>query len=492
MCASSSKQSEIYIPKKEEELTKLKKQQGVSVGIVLPTLNEEKTIGKILDTWKPLMDRHLIDEIIVIDSGSSDKTREEVEQRNIPFYDAEKAFRSMAIHKIGGKGENMWLGLFNTNSDILVIVDSDIEDPKEETIVNLVSPIIEDDDIMLSKSIFYRATQNVKSDNLVGGRVTRLSVKPIMQILFPELNNVLQPLNGNIAIRRSVLEKMPVARQYDADLDILLHVACKHGPNSIAQVNCGSFKQEGQTLDALERMAHQCVRLLFAVAHDTQRISTQNDIPHHFVQHLVGNEGIKEELHPYNAGKLPPAIEIMEYHSKKTGEIQFLRHSLTKDNLEHRFQGKKQAPIDIEYLPKYLKETKEELEAKPDVIVCSSLIRTHQTAQAILAHKRWKDIPIVTVQSLDERDWGELQGKTREEARWKYPEIDEKVDDLYFSPQGAESIAEVKDRATEGIKKIKKLYSGKKILCITHAGVLLSLNLRPGDKIKLNALAPED
>lgn len=492
MHRTDNKRSEIYTPKSEEEVTQLKIKQGLSVGIVLPTLNEEKTIGKILDTWKPLISRGLIDEIVVIDSGSTDSTKKEVTKRNIPFHDAENTFRSMDIHKIGGKGENMWLSLFKSNSDILVIVDSDMEDPKEETIVNLVSPIVENDRIMLSKSIFYRATQNVKSDNLVGGRVTRLSVKPIMQILFPELNSILQPLNGNIAIRRSVLEKIPVARKYDADLDILLQVACKYGPEAIAQVNCGSFKQEGQTLESLERMSHQCVRLLFEVARDTQRIQTQEALPDHFIQHLVGNNGIEEQQFPYNAGKLPPAIQIREYHSQKTGEIQFLRHSLTRDNLEKRFQGQKQVPIDENYLPKYLNETRVQFTDKPDMIICSSLIRTHQTAEAIVARQKWENVPIITEKHLDERDWGELQGKTRDEVRWKYPEIDQKVDDFYFAPQGAESIAEVKNRATEGIKKIKTLYSGKKILCITHAGVLLSLNLRAGDKVKLNALVPEE
>lgn len=491
MSNSQPLKSPVCQPVPLEQALLLKRQKALSIGIVLPTLNEEKTIGRILDTWLPLKSRGLVDEIVVIDSGSTDNTAAEVALRQVKFVDAARTLKALALNQYGGKGENMWLGQFQTQADILLIVDSDMENPRPETIINLVSPLLEDDRMMLVKSIFHRDTQNSPVDGLAGGRVTRLAVKPLLQILFPELGDILQPLNGNISIRRSALEQMKIARKYDADLDILLQVAAKYGPSAIGQVNCGSFRQDGQTIDALERMAHQCVRLLFEVARQTGRIGLNGALPEYFTQHLVGGSGMREEKHVYEVAKLPAAITLREYQEGFCGEITFLRHSLTEYNLQKKFQGQVQTAIDPESLVDYLNGPLIRESARPDMIVCSSLDRTYQTARAIRKHLHWKNVPIVVENNLDERNWGELQGKTREEVRWKYPEIDRKVDDYFFLPDGAESVSEVKKRATRAIRKLHSLYAGKKVLCITHAGVLKSLNLQPGDRVKLSALADE-
>ncbi len=290
-----------------DRLIKLKQAKNISIAIILPALNEDKTIGRILDTWLPLVDLGLIDDIQVIDSGSTDRTKDEVLARKVPCIDAPTELAMRGLGHVGGKGENIWLGQLMTPADILIYADSDMQNPTRENIVNLLSPMIEKDHIMLVKSVFSRDSHVTGPADVAGGRVTRLVVKPILQILFPELNHILQPLNGNIAIKREVIEKLSLGRKYEVDLEILIMTALKYGVKSIAQVHCGSFQQEGQNMDGLEIMAHQNIRLLFDMAHKLGKMDLPQKTPDYFIQHIVTKEELKEIRHVTTYDRLPEA-----------------------------------------------------------------------------------------------------------------------------------------------------------------------------------------
>ncbi len=269
-------------PRPLAELVEVKRAKGLGVSLVLPTFNEETTIGGLIDSWSKLCDKKLIDEIIVVDSGSEDKTEEEVTNRQVPFFKAAFKLQEMGLPPVSGKGTNVWLSQFLTSGEILVFADADMENPTEQTVVNLVSPLILDDQKMLAKSIFKRETRTDEEKIEVGGRVTELVAKPALKLLFPQLAGVAQPLNGNIAVRREALKNLSLGAEYQVDLQILLGVFLEYGPQAIAQVECGSFRQKGNGMDKLSLMSRQVLKVVLETAAKSGRLALKEPLPEDF------------------------------------------------------------------------------------------------------------------------------------------------------------------------------------------------------------------
>lgn len=302
-------------------LMEFKRQNGISVATILPTLNEGKTVGAILDTWRPLHEEGLLDKMFIVDSGSTDNTRAEVEMRGFPYISAKDIMTQLGLpSNIRGKGVNMWLAQFLTEADILVFADSDMRNPRPDSIINLLAPILPNAGIQLVKSIFTRDTVAPAGDKMAGGRVTKLTALPLTQIFFPELEGIAQPLNGNIAIRREAMSAIPMASRYEADLQILTETALKYGPDSIAQIYCGSFKQDGQDLDGLERMANQYVRTILFLAEKYGRIKLEKPLSPHFIQYIQDQSGRLTRI-SYQSDQLDLLPAAAEYRKNKFSSI---------------------------------------------------------------------------------------------------------------------------------------------------------------------------
>lgn len=462
------------------ELIRLKQEQGLHIAVVIPTLNEGATIGNILDTWKPLVGE-LVDSISIIDSGSTDDTASEVQTRGFNFHDSSEALTTLNMPEVKGKGTNVWLSQELTDADILAVVDGDMQNPSIEALQSLVSPLIAEPDLMLSKSILHRDTTVASGDTATGGRVTQLTVKPLMGMLFPELNGIVQPLNGNVAVRRSALETVAISPDYKVDLQVLIGIALQYGIESIAQVYCGTFKQEGRELNQLAHDANQFTRLLLDMAEEAERVNFRGEKPGSYAQFRV-NGHIQLEERQYNTETLPAVITDPEYRERFATHVQMVRHARTQWNLDARIQGNVDLDIvqDPEHIAAYFDTTDAHEIAKPDVIVVSGLKRTEQTARALMAYNGWEgDIPIVTHTAFNERKWGILEGLTRDEARKLYPDIDECIDKRTFKAEGGESLDEVEERIQTGLVDIRRIYPGKNVLVVSHAGVMLSLGENP-------------
>lgn len=474
----------VWEPLPLERVLALKQRYGYRVAVVLPTLDEERTIGAILDMWRPLRDEvGLIDDVVVIDNGSMDGTRHEVERRNIRFVSTPIDMGRFhvteeSVQKLG-KGSNMWLAQHHTDSDILVFADSDMENPRQETIARLLSPIVTEPSIMLVKAIFTRDTHMMHKD-VGGGRITKLIANPLLQMLFPELATVVQPLNGNIAIRRSAIEGMSFGNGYQVDIEILINAAMKFGVKTIAQIHCGSFKQEGQPLSRLERMAHQITHTVLDMAADHGRIQIHISRRNHFMQAMVtGQYDLDYEWHPIDRRTLPRALEINTYTERFATHLVLLRHAPTEYNAQGRIQGCQDVDVIPEMVCAHLAAIgADRIASRPDVIVTSTLRRARTTAQALVAMHGWQGVPMLEDDRLDERQWGEITGKTRDELRAKYPDIDERIDSPGFAPDGSETHAELKNRVEEAIAALRNAYPGRKVLIVTHRGVLGALGLR--------------
>lgn len=238
-------------------LAKLKKEQNVKISLVIPTLNEGDNIGRTIDVLKPkLMGRRhkLIDEFVIVDSGSTDNTREEVESRGLKFYPADKILRKYG--KVKGKGENLWKSLYVTTGDIIVWIDADIRNIQPRFVYGLVGPLLTHQSIGLVKAFYQRPIR--VGEELVplgGGRVTELTVRPLFNMYFPRLSGFIQPLSGEYAGRRWHLERIPFFTGYGVETGMLIDFVKKFGLNSVAQVDLVKRVHRNNTLASLSNMA---------------------------------------------------------------------------------------------------------------------------------------------------------------------------------------------------------------------------------------------
>ena len=200
------------------KLVEEKEKKGLKISLCIPTLNEEKTIGKeVLILRSELMERYpLVDEFAVIDSGSEDKTLEVAQN-----YGADVYLASDILPEVGnkrGKGENLWKAIHQLKGDIICYVDADISNIHPRFVYGLVAPLIHRDEITYVKA-FYDRPLNYSTGLRPsgGGRVTEILIRPLFSLFYPELSNVIQPLSGEYAARREVLEQIPFPIGYGVE-----------------------------------------------------------------------------------------------------------------------------------------------------------------------------------------------------------------------------------------------------------------------------------
>ena len=242
------------------ELTAAK--AGRTISVVLPALNEEGTIESVIDSITPVVGG-LVDELIVLDSGSTDDTEIRAIAAGARVVTREQALPEVAPRP--GKGEALWRSLAATSGDIVVFVDSDLIDPDPMFVPRLVGPLLTDDDVHLVKS-FYRRPLKVggSEDATGGGRVTELVARPLLAALRPELSCVLQPLGGEYAASRELLASVPFAPGYGVEIGLLVDTYDRLGLDAIAQVNLGVRAHRNRSLAELGAMSRQVIATLLA------------------------------------------------------------------------------------------------------------------------------------------------------------------------------------------------------------------------------------
>jgi glucosyl-3-phosphoglycerate synthase len=231
------------------ELVRAKGDRTVSV--VLPALDEEATVGGVVAAVRPLLGS-LVDELVVIDSGSTDAT--------VPAARAAGARVVLRtdvlpeLEPLPGKGEVLWRSLAATTGDLVVFLDSDLVDPDPAFVPALLGPLLTAPGVQLVKG-FYRRPLRLESTG--GGRVTELLARPVLAALRPELSGVVQPLGGEYAATRELLESVPFAAGYGVEIGLLLDTYAAYGLDGLAQVNLGVRKHRNRSLLQLGAMASQ-------------------------------------------------------------------------------------------------------------------------------------------------------------------------------------------------------------------------------------------
>jgi glucosyl-3-phosphoglycerate synthase len=235
---------------------------GRTVSVVLPALNEEQTVAGVIDTISPLLGG-LVDELVVLDSGSTDETEIRAVAAGARVISREQALPEVPVQP--GKGEALWRSLAATTGDIIVFVDSDLLDPDPMFVPRLLGPMLITPGVHLVKG-FYRRPLKISGaeDANGGGRVTELVARPLLAALRPELTCLLQPLGGEYAGTRELLTSVGFAPGYGVEIGLLIDTYDKLGLDAIAQVNLGVRTHRNRPLTELASMSRQVIATLLS------------------------------------------------------------------------------------------------------------------------------------------------------------------------------------------------------------------------------------
>ncbi|MFE3193470.1 glucosyl-3-phosphoglycerate synthase [Nocardia sp. NPDC059240] len=228
---------------------------GRTVSVVLPALNEESTVAAVVASIRPLLGT-LVDELVVLDSGSTDATAARAQAAGATVVTREQAVPE--LDPVPGKGECLWRSLAVTTGDIIAFVDSDLIDPDPNFVPKLLGPLLTVDGMHLVKAYYRRPLRTGEAvEHHGGGRVTELVARPLLAALRPELSNVLQPLGGEYAGTRELLASVPFAPGYGVEIGLLLDTYDMLGLSSIGQVNLGVRQHRNRPLADLGVMSRQ-------------------------------------------------------------------------------------------------------------------------------------------------------------------------------------------------------------------------------------------
>ncbi|MGW5055069.1 glucosyl-3-phosphoglycerate synthase [Actinokineospora sp. NPDC004072] len=232
-----------------------------TVSVVLPALDEEATVGAVVASVRPLLGT-LVDELVVVDSGSTDRTAEVAAAAGARVVARDDVLPDLP--PLPGKGEVLWRSLAATTGDLLVFLDTDLVDPDPAFVPTLLGPLLTASGVHLVKG-FYRRPLRVETTEhgTGGGRVTELLARPVLSALRPELSAVIQPLGGEYAGTRAFLESVPFASGYGVEIGLLLDAHRAYGLDGIAQVNLGVRKHRNRSLQQLGIMARQILGTVF-------------------------------------------------------------------------------------------------------------------------------------------------------------------------------------------------------------------------------------
>jgi Glycosyltransferases, probably involved in cell wall biogenesis len=242
-------------------LLSLKRERGLSISLAFPSLNEEETVGKVIQTIKQalVLDVPLLDEIVLIDSNSEDRTREIAQSLDIPVYIHQSVLPKYGSRR--GKGEALWKSLYCTHGDIVIWLDTDIVNIHPRFAYGLIGPLLLRPNIQFVKG-FYRRPLKVgdKIQAGGGGRVTELTARPLLNLFYPELSGVIQPLSGEYGGLRTALEQFSFFSGYGVEIGLLIDNLEKLGLNAIAQVDLQERIHHNQPLEALSKMSFAIIQ----------------------------------------------------------------------------------------------------------------------------------------------------------------------------------------------------------------------------------------
>jgi glucosyl-3-phosphoglycerate synthase len=292
-----------------QRLLELKQQLGRRISVVIPARNEERTVAGVAGAIsRSLIDRvPLVDELVVIDSDSTDATAQVAAEAGAVVYRARDV--APALGSFPGKGEALWKSLLVTKGDLVVFIDADLTLWGPHFVTGLLGPLLRDDQVRLVKGFYTRVrTESDGSTSAEGGRVTELVARPLISLWWPELAGVVQPLAGEWAARRSLMETLSIPVGYGVELATLMDTVARHGLDAVAQVDLGSRAHRHQANHDLALMAAE----LLLVA-ESRRPGGQQPASESLQQFERAAGELRRVSRPIPAHERPPAGSVSEW-----------------------------------------------------------------------------------------------------------------------------------------------------------------------------------
>lgn len=293
-------------------------QRRHTVTVVLPALNEQDTVGGIVSAIRRLMDgpTRLVDELVVLDSGSTDRTAEVAAAAGADVRHRDEVLPH--VPAVLGKGEAMWRAVAATAGDIVVFIDADLRSFGPHYVIGLLGPLLTDQAIVFTKACYDRPLGHTANGSTGGGRVTELVARPLLNLYWPELAGVIQPLAGEYAIRRSVLEQLSFPIGYGVDLALLIDTAARWGSDAIAQVDLGVRRHRHHDDRRLGRMSAEIMQVAIS------RLGLTS-VPHHGRSRVGASltqfDRVAEQFaatqHRIDASERPPLAHVPQYIEQK-------------------------------------------------------------------------------------------------------------------------------------------------------------------------------
>jgi len=301
-------------------LVEEKKKLGLTISLCIPTLNEEKTIGKEIVIFRSeLMQRYpLLDEIAVIDSGSTDKTLEVAAAFGADTYLASEILADLPDKR--GKGENLWKAIYQLKGDIIVYIDADIKNIHPRFVYGLLGPLIFRPEVKYVKAFYDRPlafSQGIRPSG--GGRVTEILIRPLFSLFFPELTAIVQPLSGEYAVRREVLEQIPFPIGYGVETSHLIDVYSRYDLNAFAQTDLDQRVHRNQPTRSLGKMAFGILQTFLLRAQKLGVISGLPEISTILRQFQAQEEEFEMIAHTIVEEERPPMNTIDAYNTMRAG-----------------------------------------------------------------------------------------------------------------------------------------------------------------------------
>ncbi len=299
-------------------LVEAKEQQGLTLSVCLPTLNTAGTAGEILRLFRTeLMERFpLIDQLAVIDSHSGDGTVETARAEGAEVFFDDEILPHLEPGR--GKGEALWKSLYALDGDLIAWIDSDIENIHPRFVYGLVGPLLADPGIGYVKGFYERPIKDGKTLRPSGGgRVTELTVRPILNLFYPDLAGMIQPLSGEYAGRRTVLESVPFFTGYGVETGLVLDIYQRYGLMSLAQTDLEVRVHDNQPIGSLSKMAFGIMQAVFMRLEDNGKLelkTTPSTVYNAINPSAGGYEVSQTEI---TVVERPPMIEFSEYRAAK-------------------------------------------------------------------------------------------------------------------------------------------------------------------------------
>jgi glucosyl-3-phosphoglycerate synthase len=283
---------------------------GATISVVLPARNEEATVGDVVGAIRAaLVDAvPLVDEIVVMDSDSCDRTARVAADAGARVVACSDVVPELGVRP--GKGEALWKSLFVTGGDLLVFIDADLVDVGSHYVTGLLGPLLTQPHVALVKAFYDRPLMTADGVSPHGGgRVTELVARPLLNLLWPDLAGLIQPLSGEYAGRRAALERLPFACGYGVEIGMVIDLIRGYGIDVLAQVDLGDRVHRHQTDTALGVMAAEILATALRRLPHAPALHLDTGL----TQYRRDLDGLQAVVRDVPGWERPPAVDIPAY-----------------------------------------------------------------------------------------------------------------------------------------------------------------------------------